>query len=177
MQAWVASRTWRHVRLLMIVFSCSWSWWFLIWFHLMFKDLSYSSIHFPLNLKLVHTSHAFSLLWSVFRGRAQKDVFEAAMFEPKKDLKDDVWCSCKGEGQRQKNPDFKDKLTQTTSTSICNRAIHTLGTRDFFSRTGLSAAETFRGRPKAEAMSDEAWVTIKTWQKPETRVKSLWHPG
>ena len=31
-----------------------------------------------------HTSHAFSLLWSVFRGRAQKDVFEAAMFEQKK---------------------------------------------------------------------------------------------
>ena len=177
MQAWVASRTWRHVRLLMIVFSCSWSWWFLIWFHLMFKDLSYSSIHFPLNLKLVHTSHAFSLLWSVFRGRAQKDVFEAAMFEPKKDLKDDVWSSCKGEGQRQKKPDFKDKLMQTTSTSICNRAIHTLGTRGFFSRTGLSAAETFRGRPKAEATSNEAWVTIKTWQKPETRVKSLWHPG
>ena len=36
---------------------------------------------------------------------------------------------------------------------------------------------TFRGRPKAEATSDEAWVTIKTWQKPETHVKSLWHPG
>ena len=36
------------------------------------------------NELLEHTSHAFSLLWSVFRGRAQKDVFEAAMFERKK---------------------------------------------------------------------------------------------
>ena len=31
-----------------------------------------------------------------------------------------------------------------------------------------SAAETFRGRPKAEATSEEEWVTIKTWPKPET---------
>ena len=40
-----------------------------------------------------HTSHAFSLLWLVFRGRAQKDVFEAAMFEQKKHVKDDFRCS------------------------------------------------------------------------------------
>ena len=31
-----------------------------------------------------YTSHAFSLMWSVFRGHAQKDVFKAAMFEQKK---------------------------------------------------------------------------------------------
>ena len=31
-----------------------------------------------------YTSRAFSLMWSVFRGHAQKDVFKAAMFEQKK---------------------------------------------------------------------------------------------
>ena len=33
-----------------------------------------------------NTSHAFSVLWSIFRGRAQKEVFEAAisMFQEKK---------------------------------------------------------------------------------------------
>ena len=31
-----------------------------------------------------YTSHAFSLMWSVLRGHAQKDVFKAAMFEQKK---------------------------------------------------------------------------------------------
>ena len=30
---------------------------------------------------------------SVFRGRAQKDVFEVIVFEEKKDLRDDVRCS------------------------------------------------------------------------------------
>ena len=32
-------------------------------------------------------------MWSVFRGRAQTNVFEAAMFEQKKILTDDMRCS------------------------------------------------------------------------------------
>ena len=49
--------------------------------------------NFHMSYTREYTSHAFSLMWSVFIAHAQKDVFEAAMFEENKYLTDGVRCS------------------------------------------------------------------------------------
>ena len=54
---------------------------------------------------------------------------------------------------KKTKPDVKDKLMQATSTSICNRAIHTLGTRGFFSRTAIECSRDVSGSVRKNVMS------------------------